>query len=140
MRDIDLVEIAKERLEREGSDLWDPLFIPNSNGLKRIIERELVPTGDMHNWVLPGGVHVHAKRSPVPGRVRFRFEFVGESWRAEMTAVFGRRGGELRLSRKATKLVWVADHGCERRDRGVSARRELHAWLVAALAADDEPA
>ena len=107
---------------------FDDLFIDNSIMLKDLVSTALVPDGDESNWVIDGGVHVHAKLSPTSAAkaLKYRYEFVGEGWRCDFDGVFDQ---DMKMNKAKSKIVWIAEHGELRNDKGKAARRDLHAWL-----------
>lgn len=109
-------------------DFFDDLFVDNSIMLKDLVGVALVPDGLESNWVIDGGVHVHAKLSPTSTdkSLKYRYEFFGEGWRCDFDGIFGR---DMKMNKAKSKIVWIADHGEQRNDKGQAARRDLHEWL-----------
>lgn len=133
-----LTNIALERCDRDGIAVFDPTFVDNCIMTSALVARffSLDRGEDRHAWI-HDGVHVFAVRS-ISQRGVVNYEFTGPTWKMLYRAKLDRTG---KVSARRSRITWVADHGPnQRRDKGQSARRELHAWLLAALAADDEPA
>ncbi len=110
-----------------GRDWFDDEFIDNNLMVKALVSTGLTPDGDSTIWIV-AGVHVAAKKSPssTAKTLKYRYEFVGSSWRMDFDAVFDR---DLKLNNKRSIIKWVADHGEQRGDKGATARSELHKWL-----------
>ncbi|MCM8736575.1 hypothetical protein M5E06_20825 [Azospirillum sp. A1-3] len=131
-----LEDLGFARCGRDGVKIFDPLFVSNGVMTSELVRREfmLEPGQDRQNWVFLGA-HVTATRAIAQRRlVKYEFISGNDGWKMLFDARLDRDSG---LDARRSRITWVSDHGCDRRDKGQQARVELNNWLADALGDED---
>ncbi|BAI71830.1 hypothetical protein AZL_011920 [Azospirillum sp. B510] len=130
----ELTELGLMRVAASGVAVFDALYIDNSLMTSELVKREfmLAPGEDRQNWVFHG-VHVAATRS-ISQRRLVKYEFISgnDGWKMLFDGRLDRAGNST-LDARRSRITWVSDHKCDRKDKGQQARVELNNWLAAAL-------
>lgn len=126
-----LEDLGFARCGRDGVKIFDALFVANGVMTSELVKTRfmLAPGEDRRNWVFHG-VHIAATRA-IAQRQLVKYEFIsGNGWKMLFDGKLDRDGG---LDARRSRITFVCDHECDRRDKGQQARVELNNWLTEVL-------